>query len=77
VYNPGSIIEVALMNSSTGDKVTVPNSADPVGNTPCPGVFSIPVSGFAEAFDIVIISLDQASVPSWTEQRLMPSNWWV
>lgn len=67
VYNPGSIIEVAVMNSSTGDKVILPNSADPVGNTPCPGVFSIPVSGLAESFDMVTIYLDQSTVASWTE----------
>lgn len=67
VYNPGSIVEVAVMNSTTGDKVILPNSADPVGNTPCPGVFSIPVSDLTDAFDIVTIYLDQSTVASWTE----------
>jgi hypothetical protein len=67
VYNPGSIVEVAVMNSRTGSKVILPNSADPVGNTPCPGVFTIPVSGLAESFDMVTIYLDQSTVASWTE----------
>jgi len=67
VYNPGSITEVVVMNSRTGNRVSLPNSADPVGNTPCPGVFTIPVSGLSDAFDIVTIYLDQSSVTSWTE----------
>lgn len=67
VYNPGSITSVELSNSATGETFAIPDSADPVGNTPCPGVFTVNVSDVEAAFDTVTIYIDQAPVASWTE----------
>lgn len=67
VYNPGSIVRVEVANSASGERLTLPNSADPVGNTPCPGVFTVAVSDVSLAVDTVTIYIDQASVRSWTE----------
>ncbi|MCU0465426.1 MAG: pre-peptidase C-terminal domain-containing protein [Anaerolineae bacterium] len=67
VYNPGSITSVELSNSATGEIFAIPDSADPVGNTPCPGVFTVSVSDVETAFDTITIYIDQAPVASWTE----------
>jgi hypothetical protein len=67
VYNPGSITSVLLTNSDTGEVMLLPDSADPVGNTPCPGVFTVNVSDATTAFNQVTIFIDQSTVASWTE----------
>jgi hypothetical protein len=66
-YNPGSIISVEIRNSATGDTVELPDSADPPGNTPCPGVFSLDVTGIDMLFDTVTIYLDQSIGGGWNE----------
>ncbi len=66
-YNPGAIIAVELVNSETGEVIELENSADPVGNTPCPGIFSIFIEGVETPVNGVIIHLDQSEVRSWNE----------
>jgi hypothetical protein len=66
-YNPGAIIQVKLANSATGEESTLPDSADPVGNTPCPGVFSLEVDDFGGPVDTVIIEFDMSLVGNWNE----------
>lgn len=66
-YNPGAITSVLLVNSSTGETSALPDSADPVGNTACPGVFSLDVIGFAGLVDTVVIEFDMSLVGSWNE----------
>jgi hypothetical protein len=66
-YNPGSIIAVEVANSSTGESFSLSDSADPPGNTPCPGVFSLDVLGAETPVDTVTIYLDQTIGGSWNE----------
>lgn len=65
-YNPGSIVAVDLV-SETGDIIELEDSADPLGNTPCPGVFSFEIEGVDEAVMGVIIHLDQSEIANWNE----------
>ncbi len=66
-YNPGAIVSVELVLEG-GDTVEVPDSADPVGNTDCPGVFTVDVAGLSdEPVSGVIINLDQSLTGSWNE----------
>lgn len=65
-YTPGSIVSVSVVTVD-GDEIVLEDSADPVGNTECPGVFSINIEGIDEAVDIVIIYLDQSIGGSWNE----------
>lgn len=66
-YNPGSIIRVELTNTSTSTVIEVPNSADPPGNTPCPGVFTLNITGVSTPVNGVIIYLDQTIGGNWNE----------
>lgn len=66
-YNPGSIVRVDVGNSDTGDVFELPNSADPPGNTECPGVFTVDVTAIDTPVDRVIIYLDQSIGGSWNE----------
>jgi hypothetical protein len=66
-YNPGSIVAVEVANSKGGKAITLNDSIDPPGNTPCPGVFSLDVSGIETAVDRVTIYLDQTIGGSWNE----------
>jgi hypothetical protein len=67
-YNPGAIIGVQVSNTLTGFTLNIPNSADPVGNTPCPGVFTLDVAGLVpQSIDSVTIILDQRLTGSWNE----------
>ncbi len=66
-YNPGSIVRVDVGNSDTGDVFELPNSADPPGNTDCPGVFTVDVTAIDTPVDRVIIYLDQTIGGSWNE----------
>lgn len=67
-FNPGSIVEVAVGNSDDLDALTtLDDSADPVGNTPCPGVFTLDVTGIETPVDTVVISLDQSIGGDWNE----------
>lgn len=66
-YNPGSIIAVEVANSSSGESFSLSDSADPPGNTPCPGVFSLDVLGAETPVDTVTIYLDQTIGGSWNE----------
>ncbi len=66
-YTPGSIVSIELVLESE-DTVEVPDSADPVGNTECPGIFTVDVSGVsAEPVVGVIIHLDQTIGGDWNE----------
>lgn len=66
-FNPGSIIRVELSNTETGEIIQVPDSADPPGNTDCPGVFTLDVSSITSPVDGVIIYFDQTIGGSWNE----------
>lgn len=64
---PGSIIRVELSSSETGEIIEIPDSADPPGNTPCPGVFTLDVSGIESPMNVVTIHLDQTISGNWNE----------
>jgi hypothetical protein len=66
-YNPGSIIRVEVSNSQTEDMLELPDSADPPGNTECPGVFTLDISDVDFAIDTVTIFLDQTIGGGWNE----------
>ena len=67
-FTPGAIVEVDVGNSSHMDKVMpLPHSADPVGNTACPGVFSLDVSGVDTPIDFIAIYIDQSLTGNWNE----------
>lgn len=66
-YNPGAITGIQLVNTETGATFSVPKSADPVGNTDCPGIFSLDISGIDAPVDQVIITLDQTLTNNWNE----------
>lgn len=66
-YNPGSIIGVELSNSVTRETIGIPNSVDAPGNTPCPGVFTLDVSGISSPMDTVNIYFDQSIGGGWNE----------
>jgi hypothetical protein len=66
-YNPGSIVFVEIGNLATGESLAVPDSADPPGNTDCPGIFTIDVADVPFAVDTVVIYLDQTIVGVWNE----------
>lgn len=66
-YNPGSIVRVEISNTNTGLFVELPDSADPVDNTPCPGVFTLAVPEVDMLVDSVIIYVDQTIGGSWNE----------
>jgi hypothetical protein len=66
-YNPGSIIRVAVGDAATNTLVDLPNSTDPLGNTPCPGVFTLDVSGITTPVNRVSIDFDQTIGGSWNE----------
>jgi hypothetical protein len=66
-YNPGSIYKVEVANSGGGRPITLANSEDPPGNTPCPGIFSIDIEDVATPVDRVTIYLDQTIGGSWNE----------
>lgn len=66
-YTPGSIIGIELVLEG-GDTLEVPDSADPVGNTECPGVFTVDVTGLStEPVVGVIINFDQTIGGDWNE----------
>lgn len=66
-YNPGSIIRVELTNTISGEIFEIPDSADPLGNTPCPGTFTLSVPEIDMLANGVIIYLDQTIGGSWNE----------
>ncbi len=66
-YNPGSIIRVEVGNSRTGQTFVLPNSTDAPGNTPCPGVFTVDITGVNTPIDTVTIVLDQRIGGNWNE----------
>ena len=66
-FTPGSIYKVEVSNSGGGKPITLPNSEDPPGNTPCPGIFSIEVDDVTTPVDRVTIYLDQTIGGSWNE----------
>ncbi len=65
-YNPGSIISVSLITVD-GETITLPDSADPPGNTDCPGVFKLNVEDVNQLVTGVIVELDQSIGGSWNE----------
>lgn len=66
-YNPGSITRIELTNTDSSEIIPVANSADPVGNTPCPGVFTVNIEGVNAMVNGVIIYFDQSIGGSWNE----------
>lgn len=66
-YNPGSITKVEVGNSDSGRVMTLPNSTDTPGNTPCPGVFTIAVEDITTPINQVTIYLDQTIGGNWNE----------
>jgi len=67
-YNPGAIVMIDVGNTANRDQVLpLADSADPPGNTPCPGVFSLDVSGVDEPIDFVVLYLDQSITGNWNE----------
>lgn len=65
--DPGAIYLVELHNSATDQFFTIPNSADPPGNTPCPGNFTLDIEHVTTPVDEVIIYLDQSITGTWNE----------
>lgn len=69
-FTPGSIIRVELVNTDPETDITIelPDSADPPGNTPCPGVFTLDVSlEDPQPVNGVIIYLEQSIGGNWNE----------
>jgi hypothetical protein len=66
-YNPGAIVAVEVINSVTDESAFLPNSTDPIGNTPCPGVFTVDVTDVTFEVDRVAIYLDQSLTENWNE----------
>jgi hypothetical protein len=67
-FNPGAIVEIDVGNSANPNKVLpLPHSADAPGNTACPGVFSLDVSGVDVPIDFVVLYLDQSLTGDWNE----------
>jgi len=67
-FNPGAIVQVDVGNSANRNRVLpLEDSADAVGNTPCPGVFTVDASAVSVPIDFVVIYLDQAEIASWNE----------
>ena len=65
--NPGSIVSVDI-STPEGQTMTLGNSTDAPGNTECPGVFSVQVSGIDfPPINTVTINLDQTIGGSWNE----------
>ncbi|MBN8634718.1 MAG: tetratricopeptide repeat protein [Anaerolineae bacterium] len=63
---PGSITGVQVVTVD-GDVIDLPNSVDPPGNTPCPGVFTVDVTGVTPLVSGVIVNLDQSIGQGWNE----------
>ncbi len=55
------------MNTETGDITEIPESADPPGNTECPGVFTLDIEDVDTTVDAVIIYFDQSIGGDWNE----------
>lgn len=67
-FSPGSIIGVDLGNSQVDAAlISLRDSTDPVGNTACPGVFTVDISGVDSPVDTVVIYLNQNLGGSWNE----------
>jgi sugar lactone lactonase YvrE len=66
-YNPGSIQSVTLVPTDGSLPIEIPNSNNPIGNTPCPGVFTVNITGVTAPVNGVILYLDQGPVDHWTE----------
>ncbi|MEB2367296.1 MAG: hypothetical protein OZ933_14535 [Chloroflexota bacterium] len=67
VYNPGSIVNIAVVDAETGDRIDLPNSIDAPANTPCPGVFTVDISDVMRPVNGVIVYLDQSVLAAWNE----------
>lgn len=65
-YNPGSIVLVSVITSD-GNEIELANSADPPGNTVCPGVFTVNITESLPAITRVVIYLDQTIGGDWNE----------
>ncbi len=63
---PGSITSVQLVTVS-GALIDVPDSADPPGNTDCPGIFTLDLSGITDQVIGVTINVDQTIGEGWNE----------
>lgn len=66
-YNPGAIVSVEVGNRTTGETLVLPDSADPPGNTGCPGVFTLEPGIVTFPVDTVLINLDQSITGNWNE----------
>jgi hypothetical protein len=65
--NPGAISQVSVANTANVDRIIDLTNSSDRGNTECPGIHSLSVTGVTEPIDSIIISLDQAASGSWTE----------
>ncbi|MBN1679445.1 MAG: hypothetical protein JW966_04085 [Anaerolineae bacterium] len=63
---PGSIIRVEV-GTPDGQVYALPDSADPVGNTVCPGVFAVIITDALPAVNSVTIYLDESFSGYWNE----------
>ncbi len=66
-FTPGSITSVEVANSTTGETAIIPDSADPIGNTPCPGTFILTGLNVVFPVDTVRINVDQTIGGNWNE----------
>ncbi len=66
-YNPGSITSVEVANSTSGESLVLPNSADPPENTPCPGAFMLTGLSVPFAVDTIRVNVDQTIGGNWNE----------
>jgi len=66
-YTPGSIIRVEVGSTETDTSIEIEGSADAPGNTECPGVFTLDMSGIDTLVNQVSIVLDQTIGGGWNE----------
>ncbi|MBN1284419.1 MAG: hypothetical protein JXB47_03395 [Anaerolineae bacterium] len=65
-YNPGAVVKVEVVGED-GSAIALPDSADPPGNTPCPGVFTVDIAETLPPVNTVIVHLDQTITGDWNE----------
>ena len=66
-FNPGSISRIELVNRDNDVVLKVKKSNDKPGKTPCPGIFSLNITGTEEPINGVVIYLDQSVGGNWNE----------
>jgi len=64
-YNPGAIVQVAVVSESGGETVVYEAAQQVVEE--CPRILSIEVDGVTDYVQQVVIRLDETNHPSWNE----------